>query len=63
MATMTKAYGLARDLIPGLTPDIYKQKFGVAPVPHAPNGVPSTMAGGYLLTIPKGSKNHDLAWN
>jgi len=62
MATMTKAYGLARDLIPGLTPAIYKEKFGVAPVPHAPNGVPSTMAGGYLLTIPMGSKNHDLAW-
>jgi len=62
MGTMTKAYGLAKDLIPGLTPEIYKEKFGVAPVPYAPNGVPSTMSGGYLLTIPKASKNHDLAW-
>ncbi|HZJ87728.1 MAG TPA: extracellular solute-binding protein, partial [Sphaerochaeta sp.] len=62
MASMTKAYGLARDLIPGLTVEEYKNRFGVAPIPRAPNGVPSTMAGGYLLTIPTGSKNKDLAW-
>ncbi|MFA6707701.1 MAG: extracellular solute-binding protein [Sphaerochaetaceae bacterium] len=62
MASMTKAYGLAKDLIPNITPEEYKQRFGVAPIPHAPGGVPSTMAGGYLLTIPAGSKNHDLAW-
>ena len=62
MATMTKSYGLATNLIPGMNAEIYKDKFGVAPIPHAPNGKPSTMAGGYLLTIPTGSKNKDYAW-
>lgn len=62
MATMTKSYGLATNLIPGMTPEIYKERFGVAPIPQASNGVPSTMAGGYLLTIPTGSKHKDYAW-
>jgi ABC-type glycerol-3-phosphate transport system substrate-binding protein len=62
MATMTKAYGLAKDLIPGLTVEDYKNRFGVAPIPRAPDGVPSTMAGGYLLSVPSGSKQKDLAW-
>jgi multiple sugar transport system substrate-binding protein len=62
MATMTKAYGLARDLIPNITTEQYLNSFGVAPIPHAPNGVSSTMAGGYLLSVPTGSKNQDLAW-
>ena len=62
MASMTKAYGLAKDLIPGLTPEEYVKRFGIAPIPHAPNGKPSTMAGGYLLSISSGSKNADLAW-
>ena len=62
MASMTKAYGLARDLIPGITPEEYKNRFGLAPIPHAPGGVPATMSGGYLLTVPTGSKHQDLAW-
>ncbi len=62
MATMTKAYGLAQKLVPDMTPELYKEKFGVAPIPSYKNGKPSTMAGGYLLTIPTGSKNKDYAW-
>ena len=62
MASMTKAFGLARDVIPDLTQEAYMDKFGVAAIPHAPEGVPSTMAGGYLLTVPTGAKNPDLAW-
>ncbi len=62
MASMTKAFGLARDVIPGLTEEDYMNRFGVAPIPHAPDGQPSTMSGGYLLTVPAGSGNADLAW-
>jgi len=62
MSYMTKAYGLATNLIPGLTPEQYKKDFGVASIPRADDGQFSTMSGGYLLCVPTGSKNKDLAW-
>lgn len=62
MSYMTKAFGLAKDLVPGLTVEQYLQDFGVATIPHADGGNPSTMSGGYLLCVPTGSKNQDLAW-
>lgn len=62
MSYMTKAFGLAKDLIPGLTVEQYLADFGVATIPRADNGTPSTMSGGYLLCVPTGSKHQDLAW-
>ena len=62
MAFMTKAFGLAKDLVPNLTPETYQNDFGVVTIPRADNGKPATMSGGYLLCIPTGSKNKDLAW-
>lgn len=62
MSYMTKAFGLAKDLIPGLTVEQYLEDFGVATIPYADGGNPSTMSGGYLLCVPTGSKHKDLAW-
>ena len=62
MSYMTKAFGLAKDLIPGLTAEQYLEEFGVATIPYADGGSASTMSGGYLLCVPTGSKNQDLAW-
>ncbi len=62
MSFMTKPFGLAKKLIEGITPEKFKNDFGVAPIPAAPGGKPSTMSGGYLLSVPQGSKNTDLAW-
>jgi multiple sugar transport system substrate-binding protein len=62
MSYMTKAFGLAKSLIKGITPEQYMQDFGVANIPRADNGKFSTMSGGYLLCVPSGSKNQDLAW-
>ncbi len=62
MSFMTKTLGIAKKLIPGLTPEKFQEDFGVAAIPKAPGGEWSTMAGGYLLSVPKGSKNPDLAW-
>lgn len=59
---MTKTLGLAKALIPGLTPEKFKEDFGAAAIPKAPGGKWSTMAGGYLLSVPKGAKHPDLAW-
>jgi len=59
---MTKPFGLAKKLITDLTPEKFRNDFGVAPIPIAPGGTPSTMSGGYLLSVPKGSKNPDLSW-
>lgn len=59
---MTKTLGIAKELIPDLTPEQFKQDFGAAPIPKAPGGEWATMAGGYLLSVPKGSKHPDLAW-
>ncbi len=59
---MTKPFGLAKKIIPGLTPEQFREDFGVAPIPMAPGGDPSTMSGGYLLTVPTGSEHPDLAW-
>lgn len=59
---MTKTLGLAKKLIPDLTPEKFKQDFGAAPIPKAPGGEWSTMAGGYLLSVPKGTEHPDLAW-
>ena len=33
-----------------------------ATIPYADGGSASTMSGGYLLCVPTGSKNQDLAW-
>ncbi len=62
MSFMTKTLGLAKKLIKDLTPEKFKEDFGVAPIPKAPGGKLSTMSGGYLLSVPSGSKNKDLAW-
>lgn len=62
MSFMTKTLGLAKKLIKDITPEKFKEQFGVAPIPKAPGGKPATMSGGYLLSVPKGSKNTDLAW-
>ena len=62
MSYMTKTLGLAKKLIPDLTPEQFKQDFGAAPIPKAPGGEWSTMSGGYLLSVPKGAKHPDLAW-
>ena len=59
---MTKTLGLAKALIPGLTPEKFKEDFGAAAIPKAPRGKRSTMAGGWLLSVPKGAKHPDLAW-
>ncbi len=59
---MTKTLGLAKKLIPDLTPEKFKQDFGAALIPKAPGGEYSTMAGGYLLSVPKGAQHPDLAW-
>ena len=53
---------LAKKLIKDLTPEKFKEDFGVAPIPKAPGGKPATMSGGYLLSVAEGSKNKDLAW-
>jgi multiple sugar transport system substrate-binding protein len=39
-----------------------KEDFGAAAIPKAPGGKTATMSGGYLLSVPKGAKNPDLAW-
>jgi multiple sugar transport system substrate-binding protein len=62
MSEMTKTLGLAKKLIPDLTPEKFQQDFGAAINPKAPGGEWSTMSGGYLLSVPKGSKHPDLAW-
>jgi multiple sugar transport system substrate-binding protein len=62
MSYMTKAYGLAKKLIPDLTIEQYQKDFGVASIPRADNGEFSTMSGGYLLSVPTGSTNKDFAW-
>ena len=59
---MTKTLGLAKALIPDLTPEKFKEDFGAAAIPKAPGGKWSTMAGGWLLSVPKGAKHPDLAW-
>lgn len=59
---MTKTLGIAKKLIPDLTPEKFQEDFGAAAIPKAPGGEWSTMAGGYLLSVPKGSKHPDLAW-
>lgn len=59
---MTKTLGLAKALIPGLTPERFREDFGAAAIPKAPGGKWATMAGGYLLSVPKGAKHPELAW-
>jgi multiple sugar transport system substrate-binding protein len=59
---MTKTLGLAKAVIPDLTPEKFTQDFGAAAIPKAPGGKTATMSGGYLLSVPKGSKQADLAW-
>ena len=62
MAFMTKTLGLAKKNIKGLTPEQFQKDFGAAPIPKAPGGKNSTMSGGYLLSVPKGAKHPELAW-
>jgi len=62
MSYMTKTLGLAKKIIPDITPEQFQQDFGAAAIPKAPGGEFSTMSGGYLLSVPKGSKHPDLAW-
>ncbi|OHD20275.1 MAG: hypothetical protein A2Y38_13355 [Spirochaetes bacterium GWB1_59_5] len=62
MSFMTKTLGLAKAVIPDLTPEKFKEDFGAAAIPKAPGGEWSTMSGGYLLSVPKRAKNPDLAW-
>ena len=62
MAFMTKTLGLAKKNIKDITPEQFQKDFGAAPIPKAPGGKPSTMSGGYLLSVPKGAKHPDLAW-
>jgi multiple sugar transport system substrate-binding protein len=59
---MTKTLGLAKKLIPDLTPEKFREDFGAALIPKAPGGEYSTMSGGYLLSVPTGAKHPDLAW-
>lgn len=59
---MTKTLGLAKKIIPDITPEQFQEDFGAAAIPKAPGGEFSTMSGGYLLAVPKGSKHPDLAW-
>jgi multiple sugar transport system substrate-binding protein len=62
MSYMTKTLGLAKSVLPDITPEKFREDFGAAPIPKAPGGEFSTMAGGYLLSVPKGAKHPDLAW-
>jgi multiple sugar transport system substrate-binding protein len=62
MCAMTKTLGLAKKLIPDLTHEQFQEDFGVTSIPKAPGGEFSTMSGGYLLSVPKGSKHPELAW-
>ena len=62
MAFMTKTLGLAKKNIKDLTPEQFQKDFGAAPIPKAPGGKNSTMSGGYLLSVPKGAKHPELAW-
>jgi len=62
MAFMTKTLGLAKKNIKDLTPEQFQKDFGAAPIPKAPGGKMSTMSGGYLLSVPKGAKHPELAW-
>jgi len=59
---MTKTLGLAKKFLKDLTPEQFQKDFGAAPIPKAPGGEWATMAGGYLLSVPKGAKYPDLAW-
>jgi multiple sugar transport system substrate-binding protein len=59
---MTKTLGLAKSVLPDMTPEEFREDFGAAPIPKAPGGQWATMSGGYLLSVPKGAKNPDLAW-
>ncbi|UCF96349.1 MAG: extracellular solute-binding protein [Spirochaetaceae bacterium] len=59
---MTKTLGLAKSVLPDLTPEKFQENFGAALIPKAPGGEYSTMSGGYLLSVPKGAKHPDLAW-
>ncbi|MEE9518428.1 MAG: ABC transporter substrate-binding protein [Candidatus Adiutricales bacterium] len=62
MSFMTKTLGLAKKIIPDITPEQFREDFGATAIPKAPGGEFSTMSGGYLLSVPKGSKHADLAW-
>jgi multiple sugar transport system substrate-binding protein len=59
---MTKTLGLAKKILPDITPEQFQRDFGAASIPRAPGGEWSTMSGGYLLSVPKGAQHPDLAW-